>query len=75
MLLSSKNRFLFLEAVLLVLKGLLWRHGLAAVCCGDRGTGSSSPRRGPLAEILFEVSTNTTTEPTDLRVGSPKAKQ
>ena len=33
----------------LVLEGLLWRLGLAMAHCSDGGTGSSSPRRCPLA--------------------------
>ena len=47
----------------LILEGLLWRHALATARQGDKGTGSSSPGRGRLAEILFGVAINPTIEP------------
>ena len=42
------------QIYLLVLEGLLWRHGLAGAHHRDRGTGSSSLGRSPLQETLLE---------------------
>ena len=46
---------------MLVLEGLLWRHGSAAAHHNDRGTG-----RFPLAQTLLKFTVNPTIEPTDL---------
>ena len=59
---------------LLVLEGILWRHGWAGAHHRDRDI-SSRPGRSPLALALLEVAINPTTEPVDPRAGSPQAKQ
>ena len=61
--------------LLLVLEGLMWRHWSAVAHCRDRGTGSNTPERGRLVQVLLEFSTNPTIETTDPRAGSPQAKK
>jgi len=41
------------QTYLLVLKGLLWRHGSAVAYCMDGGPGSSNPERSPLELALY----------------------
>ena len=43
------------QTYLLVLEGLLRRHGLAVTHCGDGGTSSNSPGSCPLARTLLVV--------------------
>ena len=57
-----------------VFDGLLWRHGSAVTCHGDRGTSSCSSGRHVLAEVLLEV-TIPTIEPVDSRTRLPQAKK
>jgi len=59
----------------LALEGLLWRCGLAVTHCEDRGAGSRSPGRGPLAWVLLEVTTNPALEPIDPRARWPQGKK
>ena len=58
---------------LLVLEGLLWRHGSALAYHRDGGTGSISPGRCPLS--LLEVTINSIIQPGGGRVGSPPVKK
>ena len=60
---------------LVVLEGLLWKCRLAQAHYRDRGTGSSSRERPPLAYALLEVAINLTIELKDPRAGSSQAKQ
>ena len=60
------------QTYLLVLEGLLWRHGLEMAHHGGRGTDSSSLGRSPLVLVLLEVAINLTINP---RAGLPQAKQ
>ena len=58
---------------LLVLEGLLWRHGSALAHRRDGSTGSISPGRCPLA--LLEVTINSITQPVDGGVWSRPVKK
>ena len=60
------------QTYLLVLEGLLWRHGLEMARHGGRGTDSSSLGRSPLVLVLLEVAINLTINP---RAGLPQANQ
>ena len=52
---------------LLVLEGLLWRHGSTGAHHRDGGTGSCSPGRLPWVLTLLVVTINPKMEPTDHR--------
>ena len=58
---------------LLVLEGLLWRHGLAVTHFRERVTGSSSPGRCPLVKSSWK--SPPTIEPVDSRAGSAQIKK
>ena len=51
------------QTYLLVLEGLLWRHGSEMARHGGRGTDSSSLGRSPLVLVLLEATINLTIEP------------
>lgn len=56
-------------------EGLLERCWSAVACCGDRGSGSSSPERRVLVSVLLEAASSLTVEPADPTAESPPARQ